>query len=750
LRWRQCVSRTVQNDESGPLTIAVRSKDARMLNQDSANPLILVVDDDAAARFMAREALEFVGFRVEEAENGLAALEAYDRLRPDIVLLDVMMPGLDGFQVCAEIRKKPSGYYLPIVMITGLDDLESITQAYQVEATDFITKPINYLLLRHRMRYIFRAKRTQDELVASEARLANAQRIARLGHWELQADAGTMHWSVELQRMLGFADGETTGTFECFLDCVHPEDRRRVERVLRRAATDCTPFSLEHRVLLPDGGIRTVYQEGEFDRNDFGAIAGVGTLQDITDRKNAEQQAHKLAYFDKVTGLPNRLMLKHHLEHMMRYAERQQKSIALVMVALDNFKRINDTLGYSVGDELLCEVARRLNDCLSNIGSEDLSLTRWQRPDIETANNMLAHLGGDEFMLMISDLHDVEDAALAAQEISRQIAAPVIVEGNEFGITASMGISIFPHDGSDPDVLLKQCGAAVNVAKSSGRNCYKFYTAAINQRAVLRLSIEADLRKSLEQNHFCLHYQPKVTARSGRVTGMEALVRWNHPELGVVAPAKFISIAEETGLIIPLGEWILREACRQVVEWRKRGMPLLRVSVNLSPVQFKDQNLLSNLTGILKDTGLPPELLELEITESLLMNDVEQTIILLDALKALGVQLSIDDFGIGYSSLSYLKRFPIGTLKVDQSFVRDVTHDQNDAAIVRAIIALAHSLKLKTVAEGVEGADQLRVLQELGCDEIQGYYYSRPLPAEAFAEWVTTHNREAIKKLAMV
>ncbi len=719
-----------------------------MPNKAAVNAMILVVDDDAGARFMAREALEHVGFVVEEAEDGLCALEAFERLRPDVVLLDVMMPGLDGFQVCARIRSElPGGAYVPIVMMTGLDDLESITTAYQVEATDFITKPINYVLLRHRMRYIVRAKLTQDELLASEARLANAQRIARLGHWELRDNATWMHWSPELQRILGYDEGESSGSFQRFLETVHGDDRRRVNKTLLDAQTACSSFSLEHRIVRQDGSLRTVYQEGEFSSSDAGTVTGMGTLQDISERKRVEQQVHNLAYLDKVTGLPNRHMLKRQLDHAIRFAERNGQTIALVMVALDHFKRINDTLGYSTGDAILCEVGKRLTECLDVIATEDLAATRWLRPETEMANNMLAHLGGDEFVLLLSGLHDVEDAAITARSIGTALARPIQANGNEFCITASIGISLYPDDGDDPEALLKQCGAALNVAKSSGRNCHKFYTASINERAVERLAMEANLRKALEQQQFRLYYQPKVSAKSGRLVGMEALVRWLHPEFGTIAPAEFIPIAEETGLIIQLGEWILREACNQVVQWRTQGLASLQVSVNLSPVQFRYQDLHKNLTTILEETGMDPMLLELEITESLLMNDVEETIVTLDKLKGLGLQISIDDFGIGYSSLNYLKRFPISTLKVDQSFVTDVTHDQDDAAIVRAIIALAHSLRLKTVAEGVEDASQLAVLQELGCDQIQGYYYSRPLPAAAFAEWVANYGNAARLKV---
>lgn len=707
------------------------------LVDNNPSPLLLVVDDDMAERVMAREVLGQAGFRVEEVDDGLLALSAFDQVHPDLVLLDVMMPAIDGFTTCCQIREMPRGEHIPILMMTGLDDMGSINRAYQVGATDFITKPINYMLLTHRIRYMLRAKRIQDELRASEARLANAQRIAKIGHWEWELGSDRIHWSHEIVRICGLPSSETTGTYRCFLDLVYPEDRKEVDTIIRKAVCDQRGYSMEHRILRPDGALRFVHQEAEFSINGPGGTTRlVGTIQDVTERKHIEQQIHHLAYYNEVTGLPNRIMLKRQLAEMLTAAKRDGCIIAVLTLDLDYFTRINDTLGHNMGNELLQEVARRLAGCPRHSGSIVWKGAHGMAPPVvEGGGNNIAHLGGDEFVLL-ADIRDVEDAAVVARYLSDTLARPFLLQGNEVLISASVGISIYPDDGHDAEILLKQSGAALTHAKCEGRNCHKFYTASMNARAFKRFSMETNLRKALKQDQFQLHYQPKIEAKGTRVAGMETLVRWEHPELGLVPPTDFIPIAEETGFIIPLSEWILYEACEQIMAWQSKGLPPLRVSVNLSAAQFRQRDLPLALASIFRETGVDPQMLELEITEGLLMDNVESNIAILNQLKELGLEISVDDFGIGYSSLSYLKRFPINALKIDQSFIREVTHDLDDAAIVRAIVALAHNLRLKVIAEGVEHEHQLNFLREIGCDEVQGYYFSRPLPAEAFAEWL--------------
>ena len=711
-------------------------------------PLVLIVDDQPVARLLARAALEQGGYSIEEAGDGEEALRVFEAIHPDIVLMDVMMPEVNGFLACSRIRALPGGAYTPIIMVTGLEDIASIDHAYQVGATDFITKPINYSLLKHRVQYMLRVKRIQDELLASEARLANAQRIARLGHWEWEAGHDRMHWSDQVLRILGFSPIEAR-TYQSFLNRVHPEDRPIVENEMAKAMNRLTGYRLEHRIIRPDRTLRVVYQEAELVTDQAGkTMRLVGTLQDITERKRVEQQVRHLSYYDKVTGLPNRILLKRQLVQALAAARQHKRILAVLTVDIDHFNRINDTLGYALGDELLHEVGQRLVRDLRN------SSMTWEEPHgapwpgREGRGDVIAHLGGDEFVLVLTEIRAPENAGVVARRISEVLASPFSLKGNEVCITLSTGISVYPDDGHDAEILLKQSALALNHAKAEGHNCCKFYTASMNARAFERLSMESHLRKALESEQFRLYYQPKVNIMRGQVVGMEALVRWEHPEHGLVSPTRFIPIAEERGLIIPLGEWILRHACQQVVAWRSQGMPSLRVSVNLSAAQFSHQDLPAMLEGIMRETGMDPHWLELEITESLLMNDVNSTIERLSKLQELGLAISIDDFGTGYSSLAYLKRFPISTLKIDQSFMREVPNDPGDGAIVTTVVALAHSLGLKVVAEGVEQESQLAFLKQLGCDEVQGFYYSAPLPTNDFAEWVLA--RQAVMNLKAV
>ena len=471
--------------------------------------------------------------------------------------------------------------------------------------------------------------------------------------------------------------------------------------------------------------LRTNNKDGALMWNDFyiAPVRGedgkvthfVAALYDITSMKRYEAELEFQANRDMLTGLVNRNMLRKVLEEAMAYAERYQRSLWVVFVDLDRFKFVNDTLGHKAGDLLLKTVAGRLRGAVR---------------DTDT----IARLGSDEFIIVMSEYTDVGLDTRNLQRIQAAIAAPMTIEGHTFFPTCSLGVAAYPDDGRDAEVLVKHADIAMYRAKQNGRDNYQFYTPAMNEQALERLRIEGDLRLALERNEFLLHYQPKVDLRSGNIVGMEALIRWQHPELGMVSPVRFISLAEETGLILPIGSWVIRTACEQTKAWQDAGWDKLRVSVNLSVRQFVQKDLVSSIEAVLKDTGLDADLLELELTESLVMTDVDHAIGILRQLKELGVHLSIDDFGTGYSSLSYLKRFPIDVLKIDKSFVRDITVDADDAAITVSIISLAHSLKLHVIAEGVETQEQLSYLRRHGCDEMQGYLFSPPVPAERFEE----------------
>ncbi len=437
----------------------------------------------------------------------------------------------------------------------------------------------------------------------------------------------------------------------------------------------------------------------------------IGVFTDISNLKETENKLDYLAHHDPLTDLPNRLLCHARMEHELQFAQRHKEQVAILFLDLDMFKNVNDSMGHAKGDVLLQQVAKRIDD---SVRDEDT----------------IARLGGDEFAIIIGSLKSRQDAALVAENTLALFSTPFYIEEQEVFIGVSVGISIFPDDGEDPDVLLRNADTAMYLAKSEGRNNYQFYTPALTKRASERLNIETSLRQAMDRNELQVYYQPQYSLGDGKMTGVEALLRWQHPEMGMVDPEKFISVAEETGLIVPIGEWVLNTACEQLKAWQDAGYPQMRMAVNLSARQFWKPGLDKIIGNILDKTGVEPVNLEFELTESVIMHD---TLIVSDTLQALhrmGVGLAIDDFGTGYSSLSYIQRFPLDMLKIDRSFVEDITTSADDAAMIVSIIALAHSMKLQVLAEGVETKEQLLYLQEQGCDEVQGFYFSHPLTAD--------------------
>ena len=577
-------------------------------------PLVLVVDDDPMIRVLVTETLQQIGFAVEEAENGQQALGFLERCQPDVVLMDVLMPELDGFQACQAFRAMPQGRHVPILMMTGLDDIASIDHAFEVGATDFITKPLNYAILGHRVRYLLR------------------------------------------------------------------------------------------------------------------------TMQAFESVRKSKKEIHHLAFYDALTNLPNRRLFGDRLQQAVEQARRNNHLMGILFIDIDNFKRINDSFGHSIGDKLLRTVASQLLTCLRR--SDSVSR------ELDDGAISVARLGGDEFTVLLTRLEKAEDAANIAKRIIDAVSVPFLLGDEEIVVTPSIGIAVFPYDGDSVEELVKNADTAMFHAKENGKNNYQFYTNSMSATAFERLSMENALRKGLGNNEFEVYYQPKIDLAMNRVVGLEALIRWNHPEMGLVSPANFIPLAEDTGLIVPLGEWVLHAVCTQMKKWQDSGLEPMRVAVNLSACQFRQTMLRQQVKRILNDTGIAPEYLELELTESVIMDDIQTSSAVLRELKKMGVHISMDDFGTGYSSLSLLKRLPLDTLKIDQSFVRDITSDADDAAIVDAIISLAHSLRLRVIAEGVENNRQLDFLRSQGCDEVQGYLFSRPLPVAAIEAWLRDFNAD--------
>jgi diguanylate cyclase (GGDEF)-like protein/PAS domain S-box-containing protein len=521
--------------------------------------------------------------------------------------------------------------------------------------------------------------------------------------------------SENVKVLFGYEVSECLVDPNWWINQIHPEDRSNV-LLLQATLFEQDSIDYEYRFRHKNGTYRWVHDKLRLLRDtNRNPLEIVGSWIDITERRWAEEMITHLAYYDPLTNLPNRALFHDRITQAITYARRNKRMLAAMILDLDRFKIINETLGHSVGDRLLQDVANRLKECLRE-------------------SDTIARLGGDEFALLLTQIVDGEDASKIAQKILETFEPSFHVEGQELHTTLSIGVALYPRDGEDTQTLLKSADNALNRAKEQGRNTYQLHTSTMSIKAFERLTFETGLRHALEREEFVLYYQPQVNTNTKKIVGMEALLRWRHPNLGVISPMKFIPLAEETGLIIPISEWVLRSACAQSKALQEEGFPPLYVAVNLSARHFKHKDLVSTIARILNETGFNPNHLELEVTESIIMENAETTIATLRELKAMGVCLSIDDFGTGYSSLSYLKRFPIDILKIDQSFVRDISTDADDAAIATAIISLAHSLKLKVIAEGVETEEQLIFLHTHECDRVQGYLFSKPIPVEAFKE----------------
>ena len=689
---------------------------------------ILVVDDDAGGRRLTRATLTRAGFEVTEAPDGQKALEAMRSELPDLVLMDVSMPVMDGFTACEELRKLPGGMRVPVVMMTGLDDVQSIERAFEVGATDFITKPINWPILAHRVRYMLRASSAINDLNQNQRRLSNAQRIGEMGDWEWDVRQDRIVPSEQAWRIFGHEAVSSALQSDSFLATVHPEDAERVRQACEQAIAHGGAFAIEHRVLQSSGSLRHVHQQVEvIAQDDSGrALRLAGAVHDITQRKDAEEQIRRLAYYDTLTGLPNRLLFTDQLRKAIGTAERLAQQVAIMFIDLDHFKRVNDTLGHGAGDELLRVVSARLASSIRALDSVS-------RGTHEGGENSIARLGGDEFIVMLSDVNRVTHAVGVARRLVAALNEPVTVMGTEIFVSVSVGVAMYPNDGGDIDTLLMNADTAMYRAKQAGRGGFQFYDRSMNARALERLVMETSLRRALDRSEFVLHYQPRIELATGRIVGAEALIRWLHPERGLVQPDEFISLAEEAGMVIAIGEWALVAACRQAAAWRAAGLGEVPVAVNLAATHLRERRLPELVARALRDNGLPPSLLEIEVTESILMADPELSVANARRLKDIGVAMSIDDFGTGYSSLSYLKRLPISSLKIDRSFVRDIATDPDDAAIITAIIAMAHTLKLRVIAEGVETRAQWAFLKTHGCDEFQGYLFSHAVEAAGFS-----------------
>lgn len=689
--------------------------------KDRKEPRVLIVDDDPLLRRLCAAALRHAGLELEEADSGEQAVERFGASGADLVILDVQMRGIDGYETCRRVRALPGGANVPVIMLTGLDDASSIERAYESGATDFIAKPFQWPLLTQRVRYALRAAAMAESSRKMTASLARAQQMAQLGNWSVDPD-GSLHCSEHYAGLLGLQPGELAITPEMLLGLVVEEDRERVRRAREALAADGRGYEAVYVIRRADGVLRTVYEQASALRDARGGILGMeGITQDITDRVEAERRIQQLVSHDALTGLPNRDYLQKLVAAGLEQAREEGATCAVLHLDIDRFKAVNDALGAAAGDMVLKTVADRLHAALGDAGSSA------RRGDVT------GRVGGNAFVAFMARVRDVEEVGAVAQRLRRAVAEPIMVAGREILLTARLGVALHPRDAMDSQSLLRNAEQALHAAKHDDNASILFYDASISVDAGAQLAAETDLRRALAGDEMRVYLQPKFDAGSGAVTGAEALVRWEHPRRGLVSPAEFIPLAEKTGLIGDLTDWMLEQVCRLCAAWRTRGLETVPVSVNIPASSFISRGLVERIDQLLHAYQLPARSLVLEVTESLLVRDMEHCIARMHELRGRGIALSLDDFGTGYSSLSYLKMMPLDELKLDRSFVTDIGVAGRNQALIAALIALAQTLDLSVVAEGVETPAQAQVLSAMGCRTHQGYLYGKPMPAAGFA-----------------
>ncbi len=701
-------------------------------------PVVLVVDDDESMRVLARASLEAAGFRVEEESDGKSAAAAFEALLPDVVLLDVMMPDVDGFQVCETIRSMPEAVFTPILMITGLGDLESIERAYELGATDFISKPVNWGNLGHHVRYLLRSSRaaeqlrkSEEALRVSEERYALAARAANDGLWDWDLRTGYVYFSERWKSILGYDEKFDVNRVEDWLEHIHEDDRDNVQVAMSAHLEGLTEnFEHEHRVFHQKSAeFVWVKVRGIAIRDDDGKPYRVaGSLSDINSRKKAEQQLIYNALYDNLTGLANRVLFSNRLSHaLQRMKRRNDDKFALLFLDLDRFKLVNDSFGHQVGDDILKRVARRLELCV--------------RP-----GDTVARLGGDEFVILLESIQDDREAEKIVRRIQSNLKEPMELERQQIHTSVSIGLVMGALSYERPEDLLRDADTAMFRAKATGRGKHQVFDPSMHLHALYQLQLENDLRRSVEDNEFIVQYQPIVSLSTGQINSFEALIRWRHPKKGLLLPDDFIGIAEDTGLIVPIGEWVLLTVCNQIRKWESSGFDDFRVAVNVSTRQLICRDFFDSLVGILDKTGIGPDKLELEITESVVMENFDIVRDMLDRVKQLGVEISLDDFGTGYSSLSYLRNFPVNKLKIDRSFIEQGNSSKENQDLVNAIIALAHNISLDVVAEGVETLEQLEWLKKMSCQMGQGFLFARPMNTDDIEKLMISQKKYSIRK----
>lgn len=679
---------------------------------------VLIVEDSESDAGLLLRHLERGGYVLEHevVDNAESMRAALGRQAWDIVIADYVLPQFDAPSALKVLKE--SGQDIPFIVVSGSIGEDIAVRMMKSGAHDYLLKDNLTRLVPAVQRELREAViRRERERVESELRVygqvfeASCEAIA-----VTDARRNIIAVNRAFSDITGYEAHEITGKTAQALSSGGYDPA--FYNSIWQTVDECGYWTGEIWARKKSGDLFMEWLSISAIRDNSGRITNYVTQGvDITSQKRADERIHYLAHYDSLTKLPNRTLLQDRIARAITAAERNNDKIAIMFIDLDRFKNINDSLGHPVGDRLLQAVADRLRGCVRD-------------------NDTVARLGGDEFVVVLPETGS-EGAGNVATKILTSLSGPYQIESFQLIITPSIGISIFPEDGGDIETLIKNADAALYHAKDSGRNNYQFFTQEMNIAAFERISLENGLRQGIERGEFALFYQPQINARTGAVTALEALVRWNHPHWGLLPPSMFIHVAEDSGIVIPLGKWMLREACQQIVQWQKSGFPQVPVAVNISAVQLRDKGFSAFVQEVLAETGLPASLLQLELTESILMQDESRSSPGIKELSALGVQLALDDFGTGYSSLTYLRRFPISKLKIDRSFIRNCAKESSDGAIVKAIINLAHSLGLRVIAEGVETADQYQFVIDEGVDDIQGYYFSRPLNAEELIGFLT-------------
>lgn len=699
-------------------------------------PQVLLIDDDQTMHLWANRQLSG-NFKLISAFNGRDGIDAFKEYFPDIVLVDIDMPEIDGLAVCHAIRNLPEGRNTPLLMVTGNEESEKINSSFVAGATDYVLKPVNWKVLIHRLGYLVKASNVLERLEKNEVRLSKVQKMARLGHWEWPVHEQLMNWSDEIYQIFELNRDSFIPTYQLFLDQINPIDRAYVEESFDKAIEEKSNLKIEFQILTGQGGNRFVGQQIEVVLNrQQQLVALIGTIQDITERKEYEFQVRQLAYYDAITGLPNRIYFLEMLSKTLELAKRKSRHFAVLFLDLDGFKVVNDLYGHHVGDLLLKEISRRLTDGLRN---SDIATRNLEQREQGIG---IARLGGDEIIILLNELTHPEDAAIAAKHIQELITEPLIIENQKIYPGVSIGIAVYPEDGSDSETLLKNADVAMYYAKKLGKGNYQFFHDSMNVKARKRQEMENHMKQALANNELRLHYQPVVNALSGELVGMEALMRWDSPQLGFLAPDMFIPIAEENGMILQFGEWALREICSRYKDLQEIEKGGLTIALNLSAVQLKQTGFVAMIKNLIKEFDVNPAFMIFEIAESVISSDAEKNLATLTELKNLGIQLTVDDFGAGFSSLNFIKSFPLDAIKIDRAYVKDLPNNPDHAAFVNAILTLANNLHLHSIAEGVETEKQKEFLQINDCESIQGFLLSQPMPFEDLKDFLRLYSTE--------